>query len=460
MDIRNAELPVLVVDDDPAVRSTLRLFLKSEGLACALAASAEEALALQAQQEFGLALLDLNYTRDTTSGAEGLALLPRLLAQDPLLPVIAMTAWGSVPLVVEAMRAGAYDFIEKPWDNTRLAAMLRNGLALRNSRQRQQRLAAHNALLSGEQRPWLGASPPMRTLMQQVDAVAGAEVTLLITGENGTGKSQLAQAIHQRSARAAGPFVSVNMGAIPDTLFESEMFGHEKGAFTDARQTRLGRFELADGGTLFLDEVGNIPLNQQAKLLQVLEGGLFERLGSPRQRRADVRLIAASNADLDAMVAQGLFRRDLLYRLNSVMLHLPPLRERGEDVLLLAKHYLATHARRAGRPPLPLGPDAMAALMAHDWPGNVRELSHLMERCQLMACGTAITVAELGLPALGGPSRLEGLPQVATELTLEEAERQLIDAALRRSAGNALAAAKALGLSRSAFYRRLEKHRL
>ena len=455
-----SSLPILVVDDDAAVRSALRMFIKSEGWSCELADSPEQALAVLATAEFGLLLADLNYARDTTSGQEGLDLIARARALDAHLPIVAMTAWGSVPLVVQALQGGANDFIEKPWDNTRLAGIIRSQLALGESQRRAQRLAAENALLqagSGE-RPWIGRSTPMQALMAQVAAVAPADVNLLIRGENGSGKSQLAQAIHRQSARAAGPFISVNMGAIPETLFESEMFGHEKGAFTDARQARIGRFELADGGTLFLDEIGNIPLGQQAKLLQVLEGGQFERLGSARSRRADVRLIAASNADLDAMVEQGLFRRDLLYRINSVQLTLPPLRERGQDILDLARHYLAEFARRYQRAPKLLSEAAQAVLLAHAWPGNVRELAHCMERVNLLAPAEQITPADLGLSAAATTVPVSTL--LPAELTLEEAEKLLIRTALRRCGGNAVQAAQALGLSRSAFYRRLEKYQL
>lgn len=457
--------PVLVVDDDAAVRSTLRLFLKSEGLEAVLAATAEEALTQLRQREFGLLLADMNYGRDTTSGAEGLALIAAVRALDAQLPIVALTAYGSVALAVEAMRAGAQDFIEKPWDNTRLASLIRAQLALRDSQHRSQRLAAQNTLLqdAAGSGAWIGSSAPMLALMQQVAAVAAADVTLLISGENGSGKTQLAQAIHRRSARANGPFIAVNMGAIPDTLFESEMFGHEKGAFTDARQTRLGRFELADGGTLFLDEIGNVPLAQQAKLLQVLESGQYERLGSARARHANVRVIAASNADLTALVEQGLFRRDLLYRIQGVQLMVPPLRERGEDVLALAEHYLTQHAARYQRPPRPLSQAALSALRQHHWPGNVRELAHCMERACLLATGKQIEPTDLGLAPVSAAdvgARLDTAALEQADLTLEEAEKLLIRTALRRHGGNAQAAAQALGLSRSAFYRRLDKYQL
>lgn len=453
------DAPVLVADDDAAVRAALRLFLKSEGLSSVLVASPQEALTELARGEVGLLLADLNYARDTTSGEEGLALIRAARAQAPLLPIVAMTAWGSIPLAVRALQLGANDFIEKPWDNARLAAVLRNQLSLHSSRQQAQRLAAENALLQADSadKPWLGQSPALLSLMQKVAAVAPADVNLLITGENGSGKSQLAQAIHRQSQRAAGPFISLNMGAIPETLFESEMFGHERGAFTDARQTRLGRFELADGGTLFLDEVGNIPLNQQAKLLRVLESGQFERLGSATPRQAQVRLITATNADLDQLVSQGLFRRDLLYRLNSVQLHVPPLRERGADILLLAQHFLAGHAKRYQRPSRALAESAKQVLLNHAWPGNVRELSHCMERASLLSQGERIEASDLGLQAQAGPLAQD---LDLEQLTLDEAEKLLIRKALQRNEGNALLAAQTLGLSRSAFYRRLEKHQL
>ncbi len=458
-------LPILIADDDAAVRSALKLLLKGEGLACEAVASPLEAKAALKQRDYACALVDLNYQRDTTSGAEGLALVAELRELDPLLPILVMTAWGSIPLAVQALHLGASDFLEKPWNNQRLLSQLRTLMALAGSRRQGQRLAAESARQQADAlRPWLGASPAMQSLMAQVARVAPSAAPLLILGENGSGKSQLARAIHAQSACSDGPFVSVNMGAIPETLFESEMFGHEKGAFTDAKQARLGRFELAEGGSLFLDEIGTIPLAQQAKLLQVLESGQFERLGSGRPHQARVRLIAASNAPLEQMVRQGLFRQDLLYRINTVVLRVPALRERPEDIPALAEHFIAAHAERYRQPLKTLSAAALQALLAHDWPGNVRELSHCMERACLLGTGDFIAAQDLALPAAA--SAQPGIAAAGTDiadlsaLSLEEAERLLIQTALRRSGGNALQAAQALGLSRSAFYRRLEKYGL
>ncbi|MDL5033170.1 sigma-54 dependent transcriptional regulator [Pelomonas sp. APW6] len=453
--------PLLIVDDDAAIRIALRQLLAAAGLPCVLAASPGEALAALQAREHGLLLADLNFRDDTTSGQEGLALIREARALDPDLPIVALTAWGSVPLAVQALQQGASDFLEKPWDNTRLLTTLQTQLQLRQARLATRRLAGENQCLraDGSQAGrWVADSPVMQALMNQVQAVAPSQVSLLISGENGTGKTQLAEAIHRQSARADKPFIAVNMGAIPETLFESEMFGHERGAFTDARQTRIGRFELADGGTLFLDEIGNLPLAQQAKLLQALESGHFERLGSGRQRRADVRLIAATNEDLRARVEAGSFRRDLYYRLNTVCLHMPALRQRGEDVVALARLLLAAHAEREQRPVPLLSPDALEALRRHPWPGNVRELSHCMARACLLATGPLIHGADL---ALQGPAGAEPPAEPhGRAWNLEEAERAWIEAALRHCDGHANEAARLLGLSRSALYRRLGKHGL
>jgi len=458
----SATLPILVCDDDVAVRAAMKLFCKSEGWACEVVDSPDAALAALRTQDYALLLLDLNYSRDTTSGQEGLALIAEVRGQYPELSIVAMTAWSAVSIAVEAMRLGANDFIEKPWDNQRLASIIRTLMSLRQSRARSERLAAENTLLRHREQEadWVCDSPAMQAVMAQVDSVAGTDVNLLITGENGTGKSQLAEAIHRRSRRAAGSLITVNMGAIPDSLFESEMFGHLKGAFTDAREARLGRFELADQGTLFLDEIGNIPLAQQAKLLQVIETGRFERLGSSRPQQCDVRLIAATNADLGAMVAQGSFRRDLLYRINSVEIRLPPLRERQGDILTLARQRLAYYAGRYQKPARPLSTAAAEALMAYPWPGNVRELAHTMERATLLATGSEIVPIDLGLPMAAPAANSTSLPADLDALSLDEAEKLLIRLALRRNNGSASAAAEALGLSRSAFYRRLQKYDL
>ncbi len=457
-----APLPLLVCDDDIAVRAALRLFCKSEGWHCDLVASPDEALAAIAQQDYALLLADLNYSRDTTSGREGLDLIAQVRSSQPDLPIVAMTAWSTVSIAVEAMQLGASDFIEKPWDNTRLACIVRNLIQLRQSHRRGARLAAENTLLKAEaqDRPWICQSPAMQAVMAQLASVAATDVNILLTGENGTGKSQLAAWIHRHSRRADASLITVNMGAIADSLFESEMFGHQKGAFTDAREARIGRFELADQGTLFLDEVGNIPLSQQAKLLRVLETGQFERLGSSRAQYSNVRLISATNAPLAERVAEGSFRQDLLYRLNSVAIHLPPLRERQEDLLALAQHELSRQALRYQKPERPLSASAIQALHAYPWPGNVRELAHTMERATLLCRGSSIEAADLGLAHQAAPGQGPADPAGLDNLSLEDAEKLLIHIALRRHNGSASAAAMALGLSRSAFYRRLQKYGL
>jgi DNA-binding NtrC family response regulator len=448
---------LLVADDAPDVRTAVRLLLAEEGIDVEAVHSPAGALAAAAERRFDAALLDLNYARDTTSGGEGLELLERLRRQDPDLPVVVMTAWATVDLAVQAMRAGARDFVEKPWENARLAAVVRNQVELGRALRRARRLEAENAILrdaseGADEEPIVGTSAAMAELLATAARVSGADAPVLITGENGTGKSLLARWIHRRSGRVAGPFVEVNAGAIPEGLFESEMFGHVKGAFTDAREGRAGRFELADGGTLFLDEVGNLPPGAQSKLLRVLDRGEFEPVGSSRTRRADVRIVAATNADLAALVSQGRFRQDLYFRMNLVELRLPPLRDRREDVQALAAAALARAAARYRRTVEGFAPGAVAALEAYAWPGNVRELQNVIERAVLLATGPRLEARDLRLAA-PAPAAQAGLE----EMSLEDAERALLRAALRRTGGNVLAAAQSLGLSRSAMYRRMEK---
>jgi DNA-binding NtrC family response regulator len=437
------------------VRTALRLLLSEEGIDVQAVASPAAALAAAAERSFDAALLDLNYARDTTSGGEGIDLLARLRQQDPDLPIVVMTAWATIELAVQVMQAGARHFIEKPWENARLLAVVRNQLELGRALRRARRLEAENAVLRGpgasDERPVIGASRAMSDLLALAGRVAGADAPVLLTGENGTGKSLLARWIHRRSARAAGPFIEVNAGGIPEPLFESEMFGHVKGAFTDAREPRAGRFEVAEGGTLFLDEIGNLPAGAQAKLLRVLECGEFEPVGSSRTRRADVRIVAATNADLGGLEAQGRFRQDLFFRLNLVELHLPALRDRREDIPLLAAAALARAASRYRREVEGFTADALAALDAYGWPGNVRELQNVVERAVLLADGPRIAARDLRLaPSAPAAPSLQ-------EMSLEDAERALLRAALRRSAGSVQDAARALGLSRSAMYRRMEK---
>ena len=446
---------VLIADDQEDVLAALRLLLKSEGHRSVAVNSPSGALKAVAQETFDAALIDLNYARDTTSGAEGLDLLARLQACDSTLPVIVMTAWANIELAVDAMRRGARDFVQKPWDNERLLTTLRNQIELCRALRKGRRLEAENEALRGAPVPTLIAqSAVMRPVMELIARVGPSDANILITGENGTGKGVIAQALHAASARASKPFITVNMGGLSEGVFESELFGHVKGAFTDAKTDRVGRFELAEQGTLFLDEIANIPLNQQTKLLRVLETGEFERVGSSRTLRAEVRIISATNADLSHDVGAGRFRKDLLFRLNTVEIALPPLRERREDIPLLAVHFLGLHALRYRKDLAGFEPAALQLLQEHFWTGNVRELDHAVERAALLARSNWIQPGDLGLrPAGDGATRVE-------DMDLEEVEFFLIKKALARFDGNALRAAEALGLSRSAFYRRLEKHGL
>src|SRR6478735_7095961 len=443
------QLPVLIADDQRDVLEALRLLLKSEDQTCRAFGDPVSALAAVRNTQFSVALIDLNYARDTTSGAEGLELLKALKRADPDLPVVTMTAWGSIHLAVEAMRLGAGDFIEKPWDNTRLISVLRNQIALGAAVRREQRLRAENRLLRDDgDEEFIAGSRAMQKVLSQIDRVAPTDANVLVLGENGTGKGVVARLIHRRSKRSDAALVKVNMGGIADSVFEAEMFGHVRGAFTDAKTDRIGRFEAADGGTLFLDEIANIPVPQQAKLLRVVEDGELERVGSSRTLKVDVRLIAATNADLAAEVAAGRFRKDLLFRLNTVEIHLPPLRERREDIVPLAQAFLARSARRYERVGMHLASSALRALEEYPWPGNVRELSHVMERAVLNASGAQITQLDFGIP-LDTPT---GAP--AANQTLDAAEQDMIRSALERCAGNIQKTAEMLGLSRAALYRR------
>lgn len=445
---------ILVADDQPDVLEALRLLLKAEGYLIDTAKSPGSVMKAVEQRDYALALIDLNYARDTTSGQEGLDLLAKLQQADSTLPVVVMTAWASVEVAVEAMRRGAKDFITKPWDNPRLIAIVKNQIELASAVRAYQRLEQENQILRGKGGPNLIAqSPSMRPVLEVISRVGPSDANVLITGENGTGKGVVAQALHAVSVRAGKPFISVNMGGLPEGVFESELFGHVRGAFTDAKTDRAGRFELADGGTLFLDEIGNIPMSQQAKILRVLETGELERVGSSRTYRVNVRLISATNADLQAEVAAGKFRQDLLFRLNTIHIHLPPLRERREDIALLAQHFLKAHVERYRKAITGFDDSALEAMRDYAWPGNVRELDHAVERGVLMTQGKVVRGPDLGLNAGQAAPRLE-------DMSLEEVEGFLIKKTLARCDGNARKAAEQLGLSRSAFYRRLERYGL
>ena len=453
---------ILIADDQADVLAALSLLLKGERFQIESASSPEGVLRAIDTHEFDVVLIDLNYARDTTSGSEGLDLLSRIRAADPTLPVVVMTAWGSVDLAVEAMRRGARDFIQKPWDNARLLAVLRTQVELGEALRRGRRLEAENMALrdsvaeTNDLPQVVADSPAMKSVLNLVERIGPADANVLITGENGTGKEVITRLLHSISSRRAKPLISLNAGALAEGVFESELFGHVRGAFTDAKSDRVGRFELADGGTLFLDEIGNVPLNLQAKLLRVLETGEFERVGSSKTQKVNVRLLSATNADLHAEVAQGRFRQDLLFRLNTVEIRLPPLRDRLEDIPVLAEHFLKLHRERYRRPIMGFTTEALDALRHHLWPGNVRELDHVIERAVLMSPGNIVTAFDLALEATPDArmsARLE-------EMSLEDAERLLIKKALARFEGNANRAAEALGLSRSALYRRLQKYGL
>ncbi len=452
---QNNRIRVLVADDQADVREALRLLLKTEGIDTETAASPAAVLAALETREFDALLIDLNYARDTTSGQEGLDLLSSVRAKDSTVPIIVMTAWGSLELAVEAMRRGAKDFIQKPWENARLLAILKTQIELSQALKRSQRLEAENRLLRAEGRPaMIAESPAMRPVMDLIARVGPSDANVLITGEHGTGKDVVARTLHALSPRSGRPLVTVNAGGLPEGVFETELFGHVKGAFTDAKVDRVGRFELADSSTLFLDEIANVPMNLQAKLLRALETGEFERVGSSATRRVDVRILSATNADISTEVQAGRFREDLLFRLNTIEIHLPALRERKEDISLLALHFLRQSAQRYRKNLTGFEPVALQLLLDHPWPGNVRELDHSIERAVLLAEGDSVRASDLGLrPARETSLRLD-------DMGLEEVEKVLIQKALARYGGNVSHASKALGLSRSALYRRLQKYSL
>jgi DNA-binding NtrC family response regulator len=444
---------ILVADDQADIVSALKLLLVDEGFEVVAAASPEDVIERAEAAEFDLALIDLNYTRDTTSGHEGLELMDRLKTIDPVLPIIVMTAWSSVAGAVEAMRRGARDYIEKPWADERLVATLKTHVDLRRALTRSQRLEEASARVQRRGTPpFLGQSAAMRQVRQVIERVAPSDAAVLITGEHGTGKEVAAAWVHALSTRSARPMITMNAGGLAEGVAESELFGHVKGAFTDARTDRLGCFELADEGTLFLDEIANMPMRLQAKLLRVLQTGEMQRVGSSRVRFVNVRMIAATNADLADEVANGRFREDVLYRLNTVHIHLPPLRDRIDDVEPLAGHFLEHYARRYDKPIQGFDEDAWRLMRRYRWPGNVRELAHAIERAVLFADRGAPAIRARDL-ALGGPAQAR-----TPELSLEDAERLFIEKALARHNGDVRAAAAQLGLSRSALYRRLQQY--
>jgi DNA-binding NtrC family response regulator len=445
---------ILIADDQRDVLEALRILLKGEGYQTEAATSLAGIFNSLEKKEYALLLMDLNYARDTTSGEEGLSAIPKIRQIDNTLPIVVMTAWATVELAVEAMKRGARDFVTKPWDNQRLLAIVRTQIELASALRRERKLEAENELLRGTMPNLVAQSPSMRPVVEMISRVAPSGANILITGENGTGKSLIARAIHAVSPRASHAMITVNMGGLSETLFESELFGHVKGAFTDAKTDRTGRFELADESTLFMDEIANIPLAQQAKLLRVIETGDFERVGSSKTLHANVRIISATNSNLENEVTAGRFRQDLLFRLNTIQIALPALRERRDDIMPLANTFLAQHAEHYRKQIVGFDETARLRLLQHRFPGNVRELDHIVERAVLMTQDQQICAGDLGLTNGGGE------PRDLEEMSLEEVEAFLIKKALARNDGNARKAAEALGLSRSAFYRRLQQYGL
>jgi DNA-binding NtrC family response regulator len=445
---------ILIADDQRDVLEALRILLKGEGYQTDAVTSLAGIFSSLEKKDYALLMMDLNYTRDTTSGQEGLEVIPKIQEIDNTLPIVVMTAWATIDLAVEAMKRGARDFVPKPWDNERLLAIVRTQTELAGALRKGRKLEAANQLLRGNAPNIIADSPVMRPVIDIISRVAPSDANVLITGENGTGKSLVAQALHALSPRSSHGMITVNMGGLSETLFESELFGHVKGAFTDAKTDRAGRFELADESTLFMDEIANIPMNQQAKLLRVIETGDFERVGSSKTLHANVRIVSATNSNLPDEVAAGRFRQDLLFRLNTIEIPLPPLRDRREDIMSLANSFLRQHAQRYRKELAGFDEAARDRLMQHAYPGNVRELDHVIERAVLMSQDRQVKAPDLGLTTGSGESRsLE-------DMSLEEVETFLIKKALARNNGNARKAAEALGLSRSAFYRRLQQYGL
>jgi DNA-binding NtrC family response regulator len=445
---------ILVIDDMPDVRLSVNFLLSNHGYHVLEASSPFEALTVLKAQAVDLVLMDMNYQTDTTSGQEGLDFLHKLKTENIIVPVVAMTGWSSVDVAVKAMQQGANDFVEKPWDNQRLLQVIKQQIqysGLKKQHQRLQQNNQKNATNHADEFIW--QSSAMNLLMSEIERLAQTDATILLTGENGTGKSSLANLIHQKSSRSHHNLVTVNMGAIAESLFESEMFGHKKGAFTDAKETRMGRFEMANEGSLFLDEIGSIPLAQQAKLLRVLETNEFEMVGSSITQRSNIRLISASNANFANLIATERFRPDLYYRLNTIELHVPALRERVADIMSLARHFVLKHSLRYNRLNMSLADDVEDKLISYPWPGNIRELSHMMERAVLLSANEKITANDIPLKA-----SLVAQDDEISFMTLDKAEQQLLKQALSKTRGSVIDAAQLLGISKSAIYRRMEKY--
>lgn len=450
---------ILIVDDNKTIRLSLSVLLKHAGYEAEAVATPDEALvAARTRPDLQLAVIDMNFS-DTTSGEEGLELLQRLKVLRPEVPVILITGWGSIPLAVEGMRLGAFDFITKPWQNRMFLNRVETALQLAGTPTSAPDTEGFNRV------DIVGNDPALDSVLRTAARVAASDAPVLILGENGTGKELVARAIHRNSRRASGPFVMVNLGGISRSLFESEMFGHVKGAFTGAVADRIGRFEMADKGTIFLDEIGDLDPTSQVKLLRVLQQHTFERLGDSKTRTSDFRIIAATNADLGAKVAEGTFREDLLYRINLITLHLPPLRKRPADIEPLARHFIAGYAAQCNRTAPTLSPDAVAFLQSQPFPGNVRQLRNLVERTLLISTSNRLTTEDFRTAIALGSEQPEGTPGTSDTtstppVNLEASEKAAIAAALRKVDGNVTHAAALLGITRQALYRKIKKHNL
>lgn len=456
---------ILMVDDDEGILSALTMLLKSEGFESQAVTSPAKCIDFARQAEFDLILMDLNYSDDTTSGEEGLALIRKIRSFDEFTPIVVMTGWGTIEVAVSAMQHGANDFVQKPWENDRLLAIIQNQTKLAYAQKQSQKLNEQNALLRQEvsrSSKVVCESPAMGRVLATIKQVAKSDVSVLFTGENGTGKSMFARYLHEHSHRAHQSQIAVNMGAVTETLFESEMFGHVKGAFTDAKSTRIGRFELADEGSLFLDEIANTPFSQQAKLLRVLEDSQFEKVGSEKTQTVNIRLITATNSNLTKAVEEGHFRKDLLYRINTIEIAIPSLRERSEDIIPLANGFLRQAAMKYGSEPKRINQAAQDVLLTYSWPGNVRELGHVIERAQILCQSGDIQPMDLGVnPGGHGPVSVEQNTLVNCQdlRSFDEIERDVVKQRMTHFRGDAAKAADSLGWSRSTFYRKLEKSR-
>lgn len=452
---------ILIADDDLNIIASLKYILAEENFDILAMTTPQAVLDNLKLETFDLVLLDMNFQQDTTSGSEGLQLVEAIQQIDEKLPIIVMTGWATIDIAVDAMRAGAKDFIQKPWNNERLISAINIQIKLAKIDKKLQRLSQENRLLSTQSFPQdknniIAQSTKMQQLLATLSDLAQSDMSILLTGDNGTGKSMLAAYVHKLSSRANNSFVPVNMGAIPESLFESEMFGHIKGAFTDAKDNRIGRFEMAEQGTLFLDELANIPLAQQAKLLRVLEEKKYEIVGSSKSQTADVRIISATNCDLAKAISKQQFRQDLFYRLNTVQLHVPSLSERIEDIEPLAYYFLQQYSHKYNLKVPQLSDEAINKLQQYPWPGNIRELSHLMEKLLFTCKKLTINARDLWLEETD--KELHSIDEAT--LSMEDIEQRVLISRLKHHHGNATETAKSLGLSRSGFYRRMSKYGL